>query len=458
MPLWVRHSATWTAGQVPTLLSLAALGGLAVWGAANDWKLPSRAAGGPDPSEEEGSKSAIKVEVNRRIALVAGAVAAVAVRVRRIEFASAETVQKAGIEVMPARVQDVARYVTAPAMVDYEPSRVARLTARATGTVWRVDKRIGERVRKGEVLALVEAAEVGRYKADFLQSLAQVKTRATTLQQMQGAGKEGAVAEQSLLGARSLLREARIRLFNDQQALLNLGLPLRLRDVEDLPEDQLARHLRLLGLPEAVRRQLDPETVTANLLPLTAPFDGVVVQRNTAPGEVVQATSSRSMFVVADVSHLHIDLDVRPGDMAEVRPGQTVLFGRDARGPETARATVSHISPEVDEKTRRVQVHAEVANPDGRLRPNTFGTGRILVAEHRQVVVVPAAALQADGDTPLVFVRESEKRFQARPVRPGLRDGDLVEVRGVRPGEEVVTTGSFALKSELLKERIAGSE
>ena len=119
------------------------------------------------------------------------------------------------------------------------------------------------------------------------------------------------------------------------------------------------------------------------------------------------------------------------GQMAEVRVGQSVLFRPNDGGPEAA-GRVSHLSPEVNDKTRRVQVHAEVPNEDRRLRPNTFGTGRILVAEHRGVVVVPAAAVQSDGDTPLVFVKESEKSFQARPVRPGAgrRWGDIGKRRG----------------------------
>src|SRR5262249_23315316 len=128
----------------------------------------------------------------------------------------------------------------------------------------------------------------------------------------------GAVPDRSLRDADTALREARIRLFNDQQALLNLGLPVHLPDLDKLPDEQVVRRLRLLGLPEAVVRAHDPETLTANLLPLTAPFDGTVVERNTATGEVVQLTTPKTLFVVADVRVLHIDLDVAPEDMPEV--------------------------------------------------------------------------------------------------------------------------------------------
>jgi multidrug efflux system membrane fusion protein len=113
----------------------------------------------------------------------------------------------------------------------------------------------------------------------------------------------------------------------------------------------------------------------------------------------------------------------------------------------------------VDEKTRRVKVHAEFDNSDGRLRPNDFGIGRIFIREEPKALVVPSEAVQSDGGSSVVFVRTSDnKSFGVRPVHTGLRDGNVVEVRGVQAGEEVATTGSFALLSELLKERIIAGD
>ena len=452
MASWIRTFAARALAGIPALLTLGLLAGVGVWGALNDWNLPSfaRLWGKPDAAANQSPEPTTRV-------LSDSPGAGRVVGPKRIEFPSADAVHKAGIEWHPAEVRTLTASVTANGMVDFEPSVYVRLTARASGSVWRVFKEIGEPLHKGDVLALIDSAEVGRAKAEFLQSLTQVKVRSTTLERLRAAGREGAVPDQSLRDAEAALREARIRLFNDQQALLNLGLPVRIQDVEDLPDEQQVRRLRLLGLPDALAKQFDPETLTANLLPLTAPFDGVVVQRDTAPGEVIEATRPKTLFVVADVRQLHVDLGVNPEDMAGVRVGQVVKFWTDG-GKTEATARVSHISPEVDEKTRRVTVHAEVANLDGRLRPNAFGTGLIVLRERPGAVVVPNEAIQADGSTSLVFVRVSDTGFEARPVEPGLRAGNLVEVNGVRPGEEVVTTGSFALKSELLRERITGGD
>jgi cobalt-zinc-cadmium efflux system membrane fusion protein len=363
------------------------------------------------------------------------------------------------------------------------------LTARTGGSVWRVEKEIGDSVRQGDVLALVDASELGQAKADLMQSLTQVDLRRQTVERLESAYKRGAVPDQTLREAQSALREARIRLSADHQRLLNFGLPVRLDDLMKVPHDQLAKHLRLLGLPESVLKQADPETLTANLLPVSAPFDGVVVQRMTAPGEIIEKTQPKIMFVFADLHHLHIDLDINPEDMPDVHPGQPVSFFTAyapqpypaSERPATQKSTslnggkatqtsevfetsevwnakVSHISPEVDEKTRRVKVHAEVDKPDGRLRPNAFGVGRILIREPQDALVVPSEAIQSDHEGSFVFVRDSDKSFVARRIHAGIRDGNLIEVQGVRSGEEVATAGSFALLSELLKERIVGGD
>jgi cobalt-zinc-cadmium efflux system membrane fusion protein len=109
----------------------------------------------------------------------------------------------------------------------------------------------------------------------------------------------------------------------------------------------------------------------------------------------------------------------------------------------------------VDEKTRTVRARATVPNPTGRLRPRTFGTGRVLVQPIPHAVAVPDEAVQWEGKTPLVFVRQSATEYAPREVTLGVKqDGFTQVLKGVQPGEEVVTTGSHVLLSEMVKERI----
>ncbi len=456
MPNGIRNAFADIVPRLPAILSVVLLAGLAYWGQHSDWKIPqfeelwANSAG----DAESAAPAGVKV-----IAEAGEFPSSDAARLARIEFPSAEAIKKAGLREEPVQVKSMVRYVSTTGMIDYAPGLYTRLASRVPGVVQRVEKEVGDHVKKGDVLALIDSKEVGQLKANFLQSLEQYRVRSNTLDRQTALIKEGATTQALLLAAEYSKREARIRLFNDQQALLNLGLPIRLAEAEKLSEDELARALRLLGLPPEVRKHFDPETMTANLIALTAPFDGQIVQRNTASGEVVETTQPKILFVIGNIRHLHIDLDVPPEDMAEVRVGQKVLFRPDGEATEDIEAVIWHISPEVDEKTRRVRIHSEVESNHGeKLRPNTFGTGRIVIRTHPDAVVVPAEAVQSHGNAAVVFVRRSETTFEARRVTPGLRDGHWVEVKGLSRGEQVVTTGSFELKSELLKDRIASGD
>src|SRR5947207_4401137 len=193
---------------------------------------------------------------------------------RRIQFESREAVDKAGIDVTPAWEAPVVEAVSASGQITYDQTRVARLSSRLRGTVWRVEKQVGEAVRPGEVLALIEASEVGKAKGEFLSALAQADVKREALERLQTAYKKGAVSLTALQEAETAVREAQIRLLSAQQELVNLGLPVRAEDLRGLRPEEIAKRLQFLGLPEETARTLDAKTTTANLLPLKSPIDG----------------------------------------------------------------------------------------------------------------------------------------------------------------------------------------
>jgi cobalt-zinc-cadmium efflux system membrane fusion protein len=360
-------------------------------------------------------------------------------------------VGKAGLVTEPVVVRRLPEHVTAFGNLAFDHNQFAHLAPRAPGVVWRVLKSVGERVQGGDVLALVEAAEVGKTKADLLQAFVQADLREKALQAMKGAA--GAVPERSLREGEAALREARIRLLNDQQTLLNLGLAVRLADLAGLSEDQLVRKLRHLGVPPAVVDREGPDTGTANLLPVTAPFAGLIIRGSAVQGENVGP--GQPIFSVAATDPLWALLDFRPEDAARLRLGMPVEFQPAGQEGSPAVGALTLISAEADPKTRTVRARAVVRNPDGRFRPNSFGNGRILIRERPEAVIVPFDAVQSDGGEHLVFVRLSATEYQARRIETGISDGKGIEVvKGLQPGEVVVTTGSHALRSEIRRDRI----
>ncbi len=412
----------------------------------------------------------------------------------RIQFATADSLRKAGVELEKVRERPVSASVGAPGEIRYDQTRVAQLAARADGIVWRVDKEIGDSVKKGDLLALVDAAEAGEAKSAFLRALALTDVQAARIEQLRASlqlteevvalkrrgldrvttsTKEGfrsqgdlqeaetAVAESrvdvqqqraELQAAEAALREARIAVFTSQQKLTTLGLPVDLAALKGHSDDELITRVRFLGIPEETTKSLDA-VATANLVPVVAPFDGVVVAREVVEGESVD--SSAPMFIVADLRRMWLVLDVRQEEASRIAVGQKVVFRSDGDRDGAVTGDVAWISSEVDDTTRTVKVRATVENPDGHLRANTFGTGRIVVRESPTAVVVPTEALHWEGCCHVVFVRMTDEIFQTRKVRVGTRTAGLAEITvGLLAGEVVATTGSHVLKSDLLKSKL----
>lgn len=379
---------------------------------------------------------------------------------RRLQFSSEEAVQRAGVDVDEVGRSEMIESVPANGEISYDHTRLARLSSRAAGSVWWAAKKVGDPVRRGDILALVDAADVGRAKAEFLQAFAQVDLKGRQLDNLRIAS--GAIAARTLQEAEATLREARIRLLSAQQALINLGLPIRAEDLKSLSEDKVIETVQLLGLPDTVLQGLDPRITTANLLPLRAPLDGLVVAREVVAGAVVDM--AKVLFVIADTRQMWLTLDVRLEDAKLLKPGQRVGFRPDG-SKQDATGRITWVSSAADEKTRTVKVRAELANDTGRLLAQTFASGRVVLREEKNAIVIPKEAVHWEGCCHVVFVRDKNyltpgapKVFHVREVVPGASDEKSVEiVAGLLPGEVVATKGSGILRTELLKNNLGGT-
>jgi cobalt-zinc-cadmium efflux system membrane fusion protein len=443
----------------PYLFTLAVLGvmaALAVWGHHSRWTVPKfgELLGATPAADPGGAAPALK------------AASATAGDFPVLVFDDRAAVRENGLEFAEVAVRPLEDYVNASAVVDYNQLRLAQLSARVSGHIWSVRTEPGQAVKAGDVLALVDAEEVGKAKADFLQETVAAWHRANYLKRLQGI--QDAVPARSLHDAETAVKEAELRKFNAGQRLLNLGLPLDLDLRPGQSPDDLARQVQFLGLPQEVIAEVQPRPATANLIALKAPFDGVVVQQDVVIGELIRP--DQPQFVIADVRTMWVKLSVRKEDAGRLDYGQRVEFlGEGLTKPVVG--PLSWVSTEIDSKTRTVQARCQVDNPvRGRagkgarpplrlLRANLFGTARVLVARHAAAVVVPDAAVQRMPDlTPVVFVaRPDGVSFEPRRVRLGLsREGITHVLDGVRAGERVVTRGSFVLRSELMKDTLSG--
>jgi cobalt-zinc-cadmium efflux system membrane fusion protein len=515
---WLRHSG-------PTLLVLALLGGVAVWGHETGWTLPrfSSLIGGDsatkdDWCEEHAVPESICVECNESLmprfkptfckihgvhncpferpevaqlktpptvgaADLERARRALELKERaensprcklvqkRIQFASQDAFDKMGIEPRHVERGSIAESVTASGEIVFEQPRVAPIATPVPGRVFYVTDKgsVGRTVGRGDVLALVESAEIGKAKAEFLQAIVHLDLKTKALSIDKSLATSGAVSQAKLNEMEAARREAEIRLLSAQQALANLGLSIVADEVKNLSAEDLSRRLQFLGLPAELAQRLDAKTSSANLYPVIASRDGVVTSARVVAGEVVDAT--KPLFVVTDTSRMWLVLNVRLEDVHYLRvrdpktnaPGQTVRFRPDGNNREVTGELVWR-STHVDEKTRSVQYRAEVPNVDGSLLANTFGVGQIILREEKEAIVVPSQAVHWDGDCNIVFVQDKDfhtglKVFHVRSVRPGVTVTDKTEViteiiAGLLPGEVVATKNSANLRAQLLKNRL----
>jgi len=374
---------------------------------------------------------------------------------RVVQFASERSIEKAGIDVDVVQERPMTDAIAANGQLTFDPNRVAHLSSRVPGTIVAVYKSLGDNVQAGEMLALVDAGQVGLAKSQFLQTLVQLQLRKTTVERLRALGTSGAVPTKSLIDAEAALQEADIACLAARQALANLGF--------EIPEDlgakdakQIADDLRLLGIPSSLATALPPGNRTANLIPIRAPHSGSIIVADVVSGEVVDTTSK--LFTIADPQRLWLLLNVREEDARHVAVGLPVRFRTDD-GLQEVTSTVAWISPRVDEHTRTLQVRVELAHRAGTLRDQSFGTGQIILREEPLAVVVPREAVQSTGDAHFVFVRDknyftegSPKLFHVRQVRLGARDNKYVELlAGALPGEVVATKGSSVLLGQLLR-------
>jgi cobalt-zinc-cadmium efflux system membrane fusion protein len=387
---------------------------------------------------------------------------------RRIQFASLEAMEKMGVDVAPVWRGPIVETIAASGEIAFEQPRVAPISSMVSGRIWYLTNQavLGTAVKRGDVMALVDSMEIGKAKGELLQARAQLELKSKVEDSLKKFVETGTTPKVQLLEAEAATREALIRVKSAQQALANLGLPMSIDDILAASSDSLAGRLHFFGIPDAIASRLDPKTTSSNLFPIMAPRDGIVTTAKAAVGEVVDPT--KVLFVVADTSRMWLLLNIRNEDLKYVRvrdaagnPGQRVLFRPDGSDKDVEGELVWK-SASVDEKTRTIQMRAEVPNPDGKLLANTFGAGRIVLREEKQAMVIPNEAIHWEGDCTIVFVQDKHfhepnglKVFHVRTIRPGVRNGASTEViAGLLPGEVVATTNSASLRAEMLKNNL----
>lgn len=329
---------------------------------------------------------------------------------------SDQQIQAAGIQLAKASPRQISTLLSLPGEVRFDEDRTSHIVPRAAGVVESVKVNLGQKVKQGELLAVIASQQISDQRSELAASERRVELARTTFQRERQLWQDKISAEQDYLLARQALQEAEIALNNARQKM----------------------------------NALSGSTVLAggNRYELRAPFAGVVVEKHLGVGEVVSETSAA--FTLSDLSQVWVTFGVFPKDLNKVQVGRPVKVSSTEMGTDVM-GTVAYVGNLLGEQTRTATVRVTVANPDDSWRPGLFVAVQVATDSYSAAVTVPVDAIQTVEDKPSLFVRTAEG-FITRHVELGVSEGGFVEVRqGLEAGAQVASAGSFVLKSELGK-------
>ncbi|MFT6671629.1 MAG: cobalt-zinc-cadmium efflux system membrane fusion protein [Afipia broomeae] len=339
---------------------------------------------------------------------------------------SEKQVAAGNFAVQEARGGLLSKSMVVPGAIVPSGDRIAKVSVRLLGTVAEVRKRLGDTVREGDVLAIIESREVADAKSQYLAARVAFDLQDTLFTRSKSLFESKVSSENDFLRAKTAFEDIRIKFDVARQKLFALGLT----------SDQIA------VLPQQPVESL-------RLQELRAPMNGRIAERRVDLGSLVGREGQESeLFVIVDSSVVWAELSLAAADLAVVSEGQKITISAGSQG-EPLLATIMFVSPLLDKDTRLARVVASVDNPAHILRPGMFVTAEIPFQQVKADVVVPKTAVQSIEGQSAVFVR-TPTGFEPRKIVTGREDSRSIEVTsGLSAGDPIATANTFVLKADL---------
>ena len=311
-------------------------------------------------------------------------------------------------------------------------NRLAHLGPRVPGRIVAVYANLGDRVESGQRLLLLDSPAFGEAQLGYRKRRTALRVAEKAFERAKALLTEGAIGISEYQRREAEHENAKAELYEAEEKLHLLGMAER--EVERLAADML------------------PHAEVAQVF-LRAPFSGEIIERNATVGEVIDP--SKTVFTVADLSTVWVRADFPEQQVGKLTTGLGVEV-RVSAYPETVfQGVISYIGAMIDPATRTVTARFQIPNPDRRLRPEMFAEVTVLT-EEQSVLAVPRTALQQVGSRSVVFVMRGPRRFDVLDVKTGASSNDYMEITaGLKEGDEVVTEGGYALKSEALRGQLS---
>lgn len=339
---------------------------------------------------------------------------------------TAEQIKGIGIEISQVKPGYVKNSTSFPGDIVVNDDLLSHIVPRVPGTVIGVNKRLGDSVKKGDVLAVLDSRDLADAKADYLAAIERLALEEANYSQEERIYKKNISSEREFLNAKKAVAEARINIRSARQKLIALGL-----DQEDIT-----------NLPNEPDEKL-------TYFEITAPFDGTIIEKHITLGETIKEDDDSDRFVIADLSTVWINLQIYQKDLPLVNKGKTVAISV-GHGIPDAKGIIEYVGPIVDGETRTAIARVVLPNKSGVYRPGLFVTANVELSHVDAALCVEKAAVQEIEGEAVVFV-ETAHGFTAQPVKIGHSDAQYVEIlSGLKPGQRYVVKGAFDLKAHML--------
>jgi cobalt-zinc-cadmium efflux system membrane fusion protein len=330
-----------------------------------------------------------------------------------------------GVTLKTAQSGTLNQYIELPGEIVLNSDRIAHVVPRVAGIVKEVRATVGDRIKEGQLLAVLESRELADAKASYLAAVEREKLAQANFKREERLWEKKVTSEQDYLDTRQALAEARIAKNSTEQQLHALGFSDD--DLKELPEHPDASYTRF---------------------EVRAPLEGTIIEKHMTLGENVGADAD--VFTIADLSTVWVNLNIYQKDLVSIHKGQTVEI-EIGYGIPSVEGKIAWVGPQVDEGTRTAKARIELPNLDGSLRPGLFVTAKVAVSNSPAGLVVPKSALQTFEGKTVVFV-QTDEGFEPRPVDLGRQNGTTVEIlSGLAVGQTYAAEGSFTLKAQLSK-------
>lgn len=337
---------------------------------------------------------------------------------------TAEEQERAGIKLEEVSSRTFEDSVSVTATIRPNQDRIAKISPRVEGRIVSVSANLGDTVRAGQALAVMDSLAIGEAQSTLLRTQSSERVAQADFKRAESLSAEEIIPQKELLRARGELERASA-------------------------ESRAARdRLRLLGGSASASGHAQ------STFALTSPFAGTVIQKKATIGEL--GSPSDAIFTIADLSKVWIEANLTDQLVSKVRTGASAIVTVGAYPGERFNGRVAYIANVLDKDSRTISARIEVPNKDGRLKPEMFASASIATGGQLEAISVPDTAIVLLQGQPTVFVNE-QGSFESRAVETGEKlAGRTVITSGLKTKEQVVATGAYALKARLLKSQIGG--